>query len=573
MQTKEELQKKLHRLDGKGYKRYQEIKGNYSFPLFTLFIDHVQKDPFASPSRLRVRIPQNKAAISSSFYNTKSRLTAAEDYLTRNFGNYLTNISNKRAGSGSGKSGVFSVNKGGQEILERTSMVINQNYVEARFSAGLPAKGRTILGHSAEEMLCEWLPEAVKRTLISENIDLQDFETHINVNEDQDHLRAKLKEKGLIGFVADGSILPRESGISDKPLQKNKAVLFKSPPELETEIHLPHRGKIKGMGIPEGITLIVGGGYHGKSTLLRALERGVYNHIPGDGREYIVTVEDAVKIRAEDGRRVCKVNISPFIDNLPMKIDTTTFFSEDASGSTSQAANIIEALEIGTSLLLLDEDTSATNFMIRDERMQRLVEKNKEPITPFLDKVRDIYRDLGISTVIVMGGSGDYFDASDTVIMMDHYYAYDVTGDAKRVAEDYPRNRASEGGEGFGELTPRIVGKKGLDPVKGKKKKISAKGLYNIQYGAQNLSLFYLEQLVDAAQTRAIGDIINYVAEQYINESITLKKAIDLAFHDIYEKGLDVISPFYGEHPGDYSLPRPQEVAGAFNRLRSLHIK
>jgi len=568
----EKLKRTLTRIDNKGYKAYKDLEGKtYTFPDFELCFYYVQGDPFAGPSQAAVRVEQKRAQFPPATYEPKIRKIALGDYLTRELSKQIKRVCKGRRGTG--KSGLLAVDSPGQEILERSSVTVNKEYVEARFFIGLPARGRKVLGKQAEEMLFTELPELIKRTLFFSALDRNPLINHIKTAENQESMRNELREKGLVAFVANDAILPRRSGVDQRPLPRDQAVTFTSPPSLEVELSPPHGEKILGMGIPGGITLIVGGGYHGKSTLLRALERGVYNHIPGDGREYIVTVEDAVKIRAEDGRRVCKVNISPFIDNLPMKVDTTTFFSEDASGSTSQAANIIEALEIGTSLLLLDEDTSATNFMIRDERMQRLVEKNKEPITPFLDKVRDIYRDLGISTVIVMGGSGDYFDASDTVIMMDHYYAYDVTGDAKRVAEDYPRNRASEGGEGFGELTPRIVGKKGLDPVKGKKKKISAKGLYNIQYGAQNLSLFYLEQLVDAAQTRAIGDIINYVAEQYINESITLKKAIDLAFHDIYEKGLDVISPFYGEHPGDYSLPRPQEVAGAFNRLRSLHIK
>lgn len=571
MQDKEELQKILRRLEGRGYKAYQEIRGVYSFPFFTLFVDHVQKDPYASPSRLRVRVPQEVAKFPDHLYLNKARRVALEDFLTRVFGDCLAKITSKR-GVGSGKSGLFFVDRGGQEILERTSMVINDRYVEARLSVGLPASGRTILGRLAEEMLCRQLPEAVKRALLAENVDLKALKNHVAVNEDQEVLRESLKEKGLVAFVADGAILPRESGVSDKPLRKDKAIEFHSPPQLLREIQVPHRGKVRGMGIPAGITLIVGGGYHGKSTLLRALERGVYNHIPGDGREYVVTVKDAVKVRAEDGRRICNVNISPFINNLPLGQTTSSFSTEDASGSTSQAANIMEALEIGTSLLLLDEDTSATNFMIRDMRMQKLVAKEKEPITPFLDKVEAIFNELGVSTVLVMGGSGDYFDVAHTVIMMDHYRPVDVTVEAKKIAREMPQKRVPEGGKNFGPVTPRVLKKEGLKPFKGKKKKIAARGLHTILYGAQTLSLFYMEQLVDEGQTRAIGDLIYYLAERYVNGRLNMKKAIELAFRDIEEKGLDVISPFYGEHPGDYSLPRPQEVAQALNRLRSLQV-
>ncbi len=571
MLSMDDLQKTLQRIDGKGYKAYKDIKGVYSFPFFTMHLDYIQGDPFASPSRLRVRIPQQVAGIPHHLFKDRARRTGVEDYLTRRF---AEEISKQLGGkSGSGKSGLVYIDRGGQEILERTSMVVNEKYVEARLSVGLPARGRTIMGKEAAELLCRFLPEVVRKSLLAESIDWDALKRHAAVNEDQEVLRSLLKKKGLVAFVADGALLPRKSGVSDEPMSYGEAVLFQSPPQLSTELHLPHRGKVRGMGIPTGITLIVGGGYHGKSTLLRALERGVYNHIPGDGREYTVSLKDAIKIRAEDGRRICKVNISPFINNLPMGKDTAAFTTDEASGSTSQAANIVEALEIGSSLLLLDEDTSATNFMIRDVRMQKLVAKEKEPITPFLDKVSEIYKELGVSTVIVMGGAGDYFDVADTVLMMDEYRAYDVTVEAKKVASDLPQGRVSEGGESFGPLTPRVILKKGLEPYKGKKKKIAARGLYTLQYGNKNLSLFYLEQLVDPSQTRFLGDLMDYVSRKYVDGKNSLKKAIELAYRDIEDNGLEVVSPFYGEHPGEYALPRKQEVAGAFNRLRSLVVK
>ena len=163
---------------------------------------------------------------------------------------------------------------------------------------------------------------------------------------------------------------------------------FVSPSSMEVTLNLPNHGPLKGMGIPKGITLIVGGGYHGKSTLLEALELGVYNHIAGDGREYVITESDAVKIRAEDGRSIKSADISLFINDLPNGKDTCCFYTEDASGSTSQAANVMEAIETGSRLLLIDEDTSATNFMIRDELMQRVVKRSQEPITPFIERVQ-----------------------------------------------------------------------------------------------------------------------------------------------------------------------------------------
>ena len=201
---------------------------------------------------------------------------------------------------------------------------------------------------------------------------------------------------------------------------------------------LPNNGEITGMGIRKGVTLIVGGGYHGKSTLLNALEYGIYNHIPDDGREFVVTNADAVKIRAEDGRSIQSLNIDPFISNLPFDQDTTEFSTANASGSTSQAANILEALEVGASTLLLDEDTLATNFMIRDIRMKTLIAKEKEPITPFVEHVRSLYEEKGISTVIVMGGSGDYFSLADVVIGMIEYSPHDLTSQAHQIVKENP---------------------------------------------------------------------------------------------------------------------------------------
>lgn len=372
--TKEDLKKKLDKIDGKGYKAYIDLEGEYEFEKFILYIDHVQGDPFAPPSRIRVKVPQNIADFEFSMYNNPSRQVALEDFLTRSVFEVIKRLPSLK---GTGHSGDIYIDKGGQQIIKRSAMVVNKDYVEARLSIGLPAFGRRINGSGAQRIFLEFLPQIVEKSLLKKSLNVQDIWLWVETVEDQDYLRSQLKERGLVAFVADGAILPRESGISDRPLKGGNVVPFESPDSLRIKFQLPNRGEITGMGIPEGVTLIVGGGYHGKSTLLQAIQKGVYNHIPGDGREFVITVADAVKIRAEDGRRIEKVDISPFINNLPNNVDTTRFTTENASGSTSQAANIIEAIEIGTSLLLLDEDTSATNFMIRDARMQKLIAKKK----------------------------------------------------------------------------------------------------------------------------------------------------------------------------------------------------
>lgn len=564
------LKNKIHFIDGKGYKAYQEIEGEYDFGKYQLFIDHVQGDPFAAPSKVRVRVNQKLARFPSALYQTKIRQIALTDYLARYFAQACRKFGTGLRGTGN--SGLIAIDHGKQEILERSAVVINQDFVEARFVCGLPARGRTILGRAAEAIFFQAIPQIVEASLFYAALNQNELHEFIILAEDQEAIRSSLEQLSLVAFIGNGSILPRFSGVSDAPLKGPRVVPFQSPPDLEVAFEVPNHGVIKGMGIPKGVTLIVGGGYHGKSTLLRAIERGVYNHIPGDGREWVIAIKDAVKIRAEDGRRVEKVDISPFINNLPFGQDTRCFSTENASGSTSQAANIIEAVEMGARLLLIDEDTSATNFMIRDMRMQALVAKEKEPITPFLDKVRLLLKDLGVSTILVVGGSGDYLDVADTVIMMDEYRPRNVTDRAKMITRQYQSNRKPEGGEHFGEIRPRVPLPKSFDPQRGRKIKVAAKGMETVLFGHYQIELDYVEQLVDISQTRAIADIIYYAWKKYFDGFRTLRQALEEVERDLDRHGLDIISPFKGK-AGDYARPRKYEVAAAINRLRSLEIR
>jgi len=582
MTNKESLQRHLRQLDNRGYKAYKDIEGNYDFYEFTLIIDYVQGDPFAFPSKFRVRVPPNIAQIPGQLFNSRSREIALRDYLTRQFDQAAHSISIKR---GTGNSGLIAVTGFGQEVLERTSaFIISSNTsdiedlggVELRFAVGLPAGGRSILGRQAAEMLCEDIPQIVSNSLKHPHLNAAECRRHVETVEDADWLRQQLAQNGLVAFVADGSILPRCSGVNNSPLLNN-AVAFQSPPSLKVEFNCPNRGLISGMGLPAGVTLIVGGGYHGKSTLLRAIELGVYNRIPGDGREFVVTNPAAVKIRAEDGRSVAGVDISPFINHLPQGRDTTQFYTENASGSTSQAANIIEALELVASceedvvpVLLVDEDTAATNFMIRDRRMQELIAKDKEPITPFIDKVKLLYADCGVSTILVMGGSGDYFDVADTVIAMKNFQADDVTEQAKEIAINYPISRAAEGGETFGEITQRVPIPASLDPSLGRRDvRVKVRDVDELAFGTEEIDLGAIEQIVDSGQLRAIAATMVYAKQQYMDGKRTLSEIIDLVMADIDAQGMDILSPF---PEGDFAMFRRFELAAVINRLRSLSV-
>lgn len=565
----ERLREKLSRIDGKGYKAYKQIEGTYKGDGFLLHIDHVQGDPFASPSRLRVEIPWQGAGHREEWYQTRPRKIAFEDFLAREAARRIR--LHPQSGRGTGKSGLLFIDTPSQEVLPRTAVRVTPQKLEFRLSAGLPAAGRTILGKQADRMLCEDIPRLLKETVF--RFDRDRLTQHLQLADQQAAIREYLDRHHYICFVANGSILPRESGVSNRPLKGAGVIPFRSPESLEIEIPIPHSQPIRGMAIPQGVTLIVGGGYHGKSTLLKAIERGVYNHIAGDGREYVITSHTACKIRSEDGRRVEKVDISPFISGLPFGRDTKRFSTEDASGSTSQAANIVECLEMGGRVLLIDEDTSATNFMIRDARMQELVGKAKEPITPFIDKVRQLYEEHKVSTILVVGGSGDYFDVADRVIMMDEYRPLDVTAKAKEISEKIPQKRKPEGGEKFGAVTERVILRESFNAYRGDREKVDVKGLGKIVYGTGEIDLSFVEQLVDPGQTRAIANMIHYISHRLADDSTPLASLVERLYREIEENGLDVISPHFGKHPGDFALPRMLEVAAAINRLRTLQVK
>ncbi len=541
------LKNLLLKIDGRGYKAYKELEGRYRFPDFELYIEHVQADPYAPPSACRIIVENTFPEI---FYENAIRKIAFEDFLNRKFYEIAKKKSRKR---GSGKSGLISILKPSQCVLKRSSVIAGEN-IEVKFYVGLPAYGRKIAGKEAKEIFFKDLPEIVRKSLFFKEIDEKKLEEHVKCVEDADYIRKNLSKNKLVAFVANGAILPRKSGVEDLPLKN--AIPFESPESLLVEFECPNR-KIQGMGIKEGVTLIVGGAYHGKSTLLNAISMGIYNHVPKDGREFVIAREDAVKIRAEDGRYIANVDISPFISSLPGGIDTRNFCTENASGSTSQAANICEALEMGSKLLLIDEDTSATNLMLRDRRMQELVKKEKEPITPIIDMIPSL-RKIGVSIIMVAGGLGEYFDVADLVIMMDSFKPHDVTKEAKEIARRFESHRIKE--------VPKEIKIRNRKPIPetikkalGKKGKIKAIDKDKLRFGSQLIDLSKIEQIAEIGQVRAIGDVLARMIDEF--KSKCLKDALQKDFLEMLPKR------------GDYAEPRKYEVAFALNRLRGLKCK
>ena len=567
MQSSTDLRSLLNRIDHRGYPAYKDTRGTYQFPGYVLSIDHVQGDPFASPSKVSVHVKGKTAAFPQELYREAHQRIALQDELTRQFGRRAEQFAFKAKGSG--KSGLISVSRCGQEVLERTACRIDPSSgdIILRMEIGFPANGRTINARELEKILFDFVPECVKHALLYKNVDAKRLRSIIDLAEDQHYIREMLPKMGLCAFVADGSILPRESGISPRPMKGG--VKFRSPKELEVTMELPHRGKITGMGIRKGITLIVGGGYHGKSTLLKALELGVYDHIAGDGREYVITDHTAMKIRAEDGRSIRKTDISMFINDLPNGRDTVGFCTEDASGSTSQAANVVESIEAGASLLLIDEDTSATNFMIRDELMQRVIHRDMEPITPFIERIRELYEDYGISTVIVAGSSGAYFHIADTIIQMDRYVPKDITEYAKKEAESYPVITGPEvpaEKPDFRRCPQPSPAFKGNDRIK--MKTLSREG---VMINKETIDLRYVEQIADSEQVTALGYCMRYTQKHILNGRKDLRQVVE-ELEQVMEKGTLSALCESSSSVSCMAMPRKQEIFACFNRYRGLRL-
>lgn len=566
MKTSTDLRELLNRIDHKGYPAYKDTRGSWQFEGYVLSIDHVQGDPFAAPSKVSVHVPGKLAGFPTELYDKKHKRIALQDYLIRQFSRQVQAFTFKAKGSG--KSGLLSVSRCGQEILERTACEIDKNgMVIVRMEIGFPANGRTINARELCKILFEFLPGCVKKSLYYRSLDAKAVQRNNELSEDQQFIRQELSRLNLAAFVANDSILPRESGVSDRPMKN--AIPFRSPKSMEITLELPYRGILTGMGIPQGITLVVGGGYHGKSTLLKALELGVYNHIAGDGREYVITDNTAMKIRAEDGRSIKQVDISMFINNLPNRKDTVHFCTEDASGSTSQAANVVEAMETGTRLLLIDEDTSATNFMIRDELMQRVVNRKSEPITPFIDRVQELSEKCKISTILVAGSSGSYFHKADCIIQMDHYLPREITALAKQEAAAFPLPEESVS---FAEEPSyqRIVKADGAFR-KNDRIKIKTQGKDSIVINRETIDLRYVEQLTDTEQLGTLGQLMRYAHLHLFDNRKTLGDTAEELWKILDTKGISAICE--GSYvPGGFAMPRKQEIYACLNRYRELRM-
>jgi len=559
-----DLKQEIISLDGKGYKAYKSLQGkSFGYDHFTVRFEHVQGDSFAQPTRLSISIGVDEAGFLPSLFNNLTRKLALEDHLLRRVNYFIA--ANKIHVKGSGKSGKVQVQTPGQKILKRSGILVKGSKLQLIMFAGLPAQGRTVLGEECLKLFSEVLPPIWHKSLIASSLDKNELNRAIETLEDYQFLQSELEKNNWVTFVANGSNLPRSSGASDAPLLGARTI-FEAPEGLKKSVELPHAGKIEGMAVPEGITLIVGGGFHGKSTLLRAIQDAVYPHLAGDGRERIATLPSATKIRAEDGRAVSSVNLSAFMSGLPGIHSTEQFSTQSASGSTSQAVNILEALEAGSKLLLMDEDTCATNFMIRDERMQMLVAKANEPITPFLDRIQEVSEFLGVSVILVMGGSGDYFDPADHIITMEEFRPRVVTEEARRLVTKNPGQRKKEITFPFPPICERRWDISGLKFSKGKREaQIRTIGLDTLTLGEVEIDVRYIEQIAEEGQLSLCGWVLRQLQFTLSESDMSFVEGLQKIFLEIEKKEFDGLVPY---NDGLQALPRLQDVMGVINRIR-----
>ncbi|MDO4665575.1 MAG: ABC-ATPase domain-containing protein [Actinomycetaceae bacterium] len=541
----EQLISHLRRFDGNSYGAYKQLVGQWEYGDFTLHIDRVQSDPYAPPSAFRALVsPQNAGLPPFAFADAPARLATA-DYIHRQFAARVARISDLRI--------AFI----GQSVLDRAAVTVtDQGGIELRFQCQLPAAGRRILGRKAAHLVDETMPDAVIDATdfgSAESVqDLDALQRHVQTVQDWFALQQWLISEDALAFIADGSVLARASGVDDHPLVG--ALETHAPETLAATVQLPYAGRVRGLVIKPGVTLIVGGGYHGKSTLLDALKVGVYPHIPEDGRELVATTGAAMAVRAEDGRAITRVDVSAFINNLPGGAQTTAFSTVDASGSTSQAAAISEAVEGGSNCLLVDEDTSATNLLIRDSRMRALVPDSAEPITPLVDKIQGMAR-RGISTIAVMGGSGDYLDRADTVICMDNYHITDVTAGARQIMQENPRPHLVDLDYDMpAQRTPTAN-------LPSDRAKVRA-DLNIISIDKQDTDISGLEQIVESGQAETIGRVALELRKKWDGRTTLRQTVSEILDGDTIHS-----------RSGFGARPRVIDVIAMINRSRWLTIK
>lgn len=569
MLPSDRLRDKLIVMNGKGTQAYRTLAGAYRFDRFELHLDAIQPDPVSPSCWARVRIDQAEAQVPPEMWGSPVGRLAAEDFLSRAVREAIGRHVRTRW---QGKATPVAIQAGGGEILQRSCCTVTEDFVEIRLMIGLPAEGRKVLARLAQTLLLDELPAVVQGGLVWANLDASAGWRHRDTLEDYLALREALGAHGLVAFAADGSVLPRENGSGGRPMREGRAVPLHAPDGLAVTVTLPHRGTVRGLGFRRGVTVIAGGAFSGKSTLLDAISAGVYPHLPGDGRELVATVPDAMLITAEPGRRVERVDVSAFFRELPHRSDATAVSVEHASGAVSMAAGVAEAVEVGSRLLLFDEDESAVAFLARDALMQQLIPTERNHATPLVDRLRSLWEVHGISSVIATGSLGEYLDVADTVVVLERFQPHTATERARGIVAGFV-DRRTRPEEEFGMPAPRCPLPRGFGGMRGRSLRTEARGRAEISIGREMVSTAALRQLVEVGQAIAAGDAILYaLSKNHLNGHASMTEILDRLFADIEARGLIALAS-EGSYAGGYAMPRRHEVAAVLNRMRSLQVR
>lgn len=564
MRDKKEFYNSLQAIDGRRYSEYAGLIGDFDFARYVLKINHVDEENV--PVLLVVRVPQIIAAFPPHLFNSPVRRTALEDMLTRKLAVAIDDQANYDASGISRRR--LSVAAPGQKILPRTSMVVTEEYVEARIYVDLASNQGRVDGASANEIFFEDLPEVVNSSLIYCNLNEHEVDNFVDVMEDADQIRQVLSTRGLIAFAGDGSLLAR-AGNTDLPDEGGSTLSV--PEELTVEVEVPNKGSLRGLGVPGGLTVVLGDDYSGRKGFLKALAGGIYNHVPGDGREFVVTVPDAVYISGESSRSVQRVDISPFIQQTGDGTNTTRYTSVAADPCASQAAATLEALEVGARVLFYDESDSSPSFLSRDSRLHGLLPAAENRVLPLSSRVRELVDELGVSVVVAGCTSvSEFIPLADTVLRIDGYKVYDVTHQAKEVQVDGIPSAPNAAALAEVADKSRWVVPTSLDPSSGKEEEcIHADTIDQLTFGRSVIDLSSVIQLADRFQTQTIGHILYYAKLRYMDEGRPIREILDLVDRDLSSEGLECLCR---ELNGNLARPRRYEIAAALNRLNSLRI-
>jgi predicted ABC-class ATPase len=559
MKDKLEFYTILGEIDGREYVDLARLMGDYDFNRYIVKISNVPQSAEETGLSVVVRVTHAVAGFPEGLISSPIRRTALEDLLTRKLAAAIEGQATFD-GNGVARRRIVAP-RPGQKILPRSTVQITDDFTDVRLSVLIPTQRGRLDGQAFQTVFFDDLPMVVQDALIYCNMDTAEVEVFVGLMEDADQLRQSLPARGLIGFVASGSLVARLPGSDQPDVAAERTITV--DPSLLVSLDTPHRGAVEGLGINSGITLILGDAFSGRIELMRALASGIYNHVPGDGREYIVTMPDSVYIPAEPGRSVHRVDIGSL---LPEEDYSTA----SAGACHAQAATLIEALEAGARVILLDEADACPGFLGGDDRVDRLL-GNASGITPLSARVRQMAQELGVSTIVAGNVSvSSFIPVADTILAVRDGVITDITREAKDAFDgvsvaavpEYDFTRLIE--------TARWVVPSSIDASIGRHDGvIGIEDGWQIRFGRYTIDLGSNCQIADAQQALTLGLIIEYARQRYLDKARPMRELLDLVERDLSMEGLEQVTR---ELRGDLARPRRYEIAAALNRLPSLRV-